>query len=243
MKEQEDIFENKILMSVGEKYSPTKLLTGFMARRGALYNNELMVVGRAVNGWISEEDACPAHAFLNPEKRRLFRVAAQAVLDENNICPMQWVVQDWVRSEGYRTNRSAFWRVIKSLILRLNIDGVNEDNWPSYLVWSNLYKISPYKGRNPSDKLCSIQRDACNELFQQELLEYKPKRLLLLTGENWAKDFLPDDCSCNNNSGLYVHASGVLNNAQNTKVVVACHPERKKETLWGQEVYSAFETI
>ena len=121
MKEQEYIFENQILTSVGEGYDNPNTLTGFMARRGRLYNSELMVVGRAVNGWISEVDACLAHEFLSAEKRVLFRMASQG-FDGDNVCPMQWVVQNWINAnpQEYSTNRSAFWRVIKSLVLRLN---------------------------------------------------------------------------------------------------------------------------
>lgn len=243
MKEQEFIFENQILTSVARGYDSPKKLTGFMARKGQLYNHEIMVVGRAVNGWISEADARLANEFVDAEKRTHFRIASQS-LDGDSICSMQWVLQNWINinSQEYSTNRSAFWRVIKSLVLQLNIDGLNESNWSSHLVWSNLYKISPYVGRNPSDKLCWIQLEGCISLFQQELAEYMPKRLLLLTGENWAKDFLPDICNDKKTVGNYVEACGYLSNNQKTKVVVACHPERKKEGIWIQEVYSAFET-
>lgn len=243
MKEQEFIFENQILTSVAHGYASPKKLTGFMARKGQFYNHEIMVVGRAVNGWISEADARLANELVDTEKRAHFRIASQC-LDCNSVCSMQWVMNNWTNTNPreYCSNRSAFWRVIKSLVLQFNIDGLNEGNWSSHLVWSNLYKVSPYVGRNPSDKLCWIQLKSCISLFQLELAEYMPKRLLLLTGENWAKDFLPNICNGKKVVGNYIEACGYLNNIQKTKVVVASHPERKNEGVWMQEVYSAFET-
>ncbi len=226
MNEQEYIFENQILEPIGSSYDSPNLLTGFMARQGSLYKNELMVVGRAVNGWVSKEDALLAYEFRDSEKRALFRIASQGI-DGDNICPMQWVIKNWINTanpQEYSANRSAFWRVIKSLVLRLNINGTAEDNWSSHLAWSNLYKVSPFEGRNPGNKLCKAQLDGCIKLFQQELNELQPKRLLLLTGENWAKDFLPDICNCKKDGGNYVHASGVLNNNQKTKVLLYFTP-------------------
>ena len=43
-----------ILSSVGRKSAqlPNKEITGFLSMTGHAYNQELMVIGRAVNGWL-----------------------------------------------------------------------------------------------------------------------------------------------------------------------------------------------
>ena len=53
---QETLFAERILAPIG-KAAPTlpdRKLSGFLAAKGSKYSNELMVVGRATNGW----DAC-----------------------------------------------------------------------------------------------------------------------------------------------------------------------------------------
>ena len=76
------------------------------------------------------------------------------------------------------------------MTLQLWIAEHSSNDWSSHLVWSNLYKLSPRDGGNPSGRLQNIQLDGCRALFNLEVETYRPGRLLLLTGWDWAEPFL-----------------------------------------------------
>ena len=145
-------------------------------------------------------------------------------------CPLEWVESSWGSSEVYNTKKSAFWRVIKRLSQNINkLD--SDESWVSKLVWSNLYKIAPSEGGNPSDSLCGYQLDSCNELFKAEIVEYKPKCIVCFTGESWFKGFLLDNFSLiRKPEAKWVEASGTITiNGFTTQVIIAKHPQGKPE--------------
>ncbi len=218
-------------------------LTGFMSMVGLSYSNELMVIGRAVNGWStgwnpkSWNDECIREQFAND----IFDSVTNG-----DTCPMRWVSEHWGKHDDlhYNTRKSPFWRVIRNVVSELRIADVETLGWPSHLVWSNLYKIAPYDGGNPSNKLCSFQFEGCKTLLQEEFRLFKPKRALFLTGLDWAEPFLaeftpPVDAV----SGYqYVEAAGqiIFGEAQTCQVVVAVHPQGKSEDVWVNEVTAVF---
>ncbi len=124
---------------------------------------------------------------------------------------MQWVSDQWGISEPktYNTKRSAFWRVIRQVTGRLGIADIETDEWPSHLIWSNLYKIAPLDGGNPGEQLCRFQYDQCLKCLMQEIMGWKPRRILFLTGIGWANSFL-EDLHQKKNPGGYVEAVGEL---------------------------------
>ncbi|NVN97656.1 hypothetical protein HXX01_05565, partial [Candidatus Nomurabacteria bacterium] len=139
----------------------------------------------------------------------------------------------------YNTNKSAFWRVIRQVVSRLNIADSENPEWPSHLVWSNLYKVAPATGGNPSSKLCSIQFNKCRSLLEKEIEIFAPKRLLCLTG-GWAIPFMENfSPGIKPVSGYkYVESCGTINFKSNgaTTVVIAAHPQGKTEIVWVNEV-------
>lgn len=244
--QERQLFHSCVLAEVGRQAVglPRSKVTGFMSMRGFLYDYELMVVGRAVNGWdkgVLPEDLardavteCYSHAVLNS-------------VNGDGSCPMKWVIDYWGNEGGdYNTKRSAFWRVIRAVLARLEMADLKEDSWSSHLVWSNLYKIAPAEGGNPSNKLCEIQLAGCRELFKLELITYTPRRLLLLTGTEWAEPFLADfDGKSQVATGSsYAKQYGTLSiipDRKPVKFVVAAHPQGKQEKPWVMEVCSAFD--
>ncbi len=163
---------------------------------------------------------------------------------------MLGMFNDWKSLKPpYNPNKSAFWRVIQELVGRLRIADVNSNaNWPSHLTWSNLYKVAPYLGGNPGARLCDIQLAGCQELFEVEVSNYRPKRLLLITGLDWAKDFLHVLCpNYRPITGAYVEAVGEIRwGAMSlTKIVVAGRPENSPgrsviQSDWVAKVTAAF---
>lgn len=243
------IFEAEILAPVGaaEAGGPN-CLTGFLPMRGDLYKpGGLMVVGRSVNGWRTHI----SWNSLGSDKSR--KEYTQKVVRENSDsegkCSMVWVKELWGNTEcsekygsKYNTKRSAFWRVIQKVTSYIPITE-DESNFSSWLVWSNLYKISPRKG-NPDANLCHLQLEGCKSSFKREIDVYRPGRLLLLTGLGWVKPFLEKLCidSKDGDDLEHVELKGRLHypEGNSASLVVAEHPQGKKEDIWIDQVVKAF---
>ncbi|MEQ8192360.1 MAG: hypothetical protein ABRQ39_30620 [Candidatus Eremiobacterota bacterium] len=234
---EKSIFINEILSVIGsninnlERSNANKELTGFMAMQGKKYNKELMVIGRSVNGW----RASITIDNLSKEKER--QEFAEKVF--NSDCAMSWVTDNWEKSEVYNTKLSAFWRVIREIVIQLNMENFDITQWASYLVWSNLYKVSPSEGGNPNDILCKLQLPGCIKILNVELETYMPKKVLFLTGMDWAKDFLDGiGAKWTNISSNYVESYGQhsVSVKHQFKFVVAKHPQGKNEEEWVNEV-------
>ena len=241
----------KLLLDIGKSAArlndPDQAVSGFLSMQGRLYNNELMVVGRATNRWEDGEGRKPSELSA-PDTAKLYAKSVFDVSQGSNSCPMQWVANQWgaTRISGYYNSKtSAFWRVSHKLLGELGIVESDDKNWSSHLVWSNLYKVAPSSGGNPGKKLCDIQFDECVRLLQQELSTYRPKRLLLLTGLDWAEPFLRDiekpSLSSPNFKYVEAYAQKYLSDGGTTKIVVAAHPQGKKESDWVKEVFDAFK--
>jgi hypothetical protein len=210
------------------KNAPARLqndkLALFVGRAGAAQRGELMVIGRALNGGdvqfkISElsNAAClkpliaSAYAHANPDRD-----------------PLGWVADCWGASTGYNTRRSAFWRVVRSVTLRV-VPATKDDNWHSSVIWTNLYKVSPAGTGNPTTTLMDLQREACFDILATEISDWQPARVLFLTGLSWAWPFLKhlqwQVSACRNSTPI----EAVGHTPYGAQFVVAPHPERKPE--------------
>ena len=151
------IFE-KLLIHIGKnnQYLPNDIpLTSFLAMEGNLYNQELMVIGRAVNGWVEKWSP---NELLDTNKIKDIVDKTLTSVSDHSDCPMSWVSGLWGNTEApYNTKRSAFWRVIRQVVGHLEIADIDKPDWPSILTWSNLYKVSPWERGNPSSKLRSTK--------------------------------------------------------------------------------------
>ena len=228
--EENEILSEKILGPVAE----ASRLSVFVASRGQRYSGALMVVGRAVNGW---KEISPTE-ISSPDRRRRYVSTLSGVQDDQ--CPMQWVRDSWGKRGGYNTARSAFWRVIKD-VMRSCAPAARRD-WPSHLVWSNLYKVSPSEGGNPSGQLQQVQLEGCKALLKLEIESFAPARLLFLTGWDWAAPFLTESDVDRTPLGTHVQATGHWPvGERQSRVVVANHPQGKPHKEWVSEVLAAFE--
>ncbi len=247
--QQRDYFAEHLLPVVGRNAEqlPKQKLTGFLSMAGHLYKNELMVVGRAVNGW--EEGVMPSDLASARSAKDYAEKIFQSVIGRNGQCPMAWVSDCWANpanpESDYNTRRSAFWRAIRGVVSKSGIANTDEGTWPSHLVWSNLYKVAPEDGGNPSNALCEIQLPGCISLLQQEIYIYLPRRLLLLTGLDWAKPFLENIAPNFRSDSAYNYVEAIAQIAHSpgctSKVVVAAHPQGRNEGDWVQDVIKAFE--
>lgn len=235
---EREIFASKVLNAVKQQAGRlgNTEITGFLAMEGQAYDRGLMVVGRAVNGWT--EGITPSQLGAPAASERYARLVQESV-SGNGMCPMRWVTKSWGVDEDYNTNRSAFWRCIRRVVGEIGIADVKDAGWPSHLVWSNLYKVSPACGGNPSNVLCEIQIPGCIELLTLEFRTYRPSRVLFLTGINWADPFLKKAAELQECERFkYVKCVG---NMYGARCVIAVHPQGKPEAAWAREVTAAFD--
>lgn len=247
---QRKIFEEMILAPIvqGQLRLKVEKLTAFLSRKGSLYNNQLMVVGRAVNGW--DEGLLPIEFADKKKANSYVDEIFAASFGDNNDCPLAWIGRSWgvsVPNDPYRASRSAFWRVIKSLSLALNITHGDDQNWFSYLVWSNLSKLASADGGNPGGLLLNLQLPGCIALLKQEIEDYRPQRIVFLTGDEWVAPYLAA-MGFTSVIGLkpnFARSAGRLTTRTGRIVdaVVAVHPQGKNQQIWTEEVMNAFGLI
>ena len=127
-------------------------------------------MGRAVNGWKNTLSQEPEHAANDQ--------FTESMLD----CDINkyWSTPS---PNGYRCNRSPFWRVISCVA-----NHFFPENWPEHIAWTNLYKVAPAKEGNPSGYVRATQLKTCDAILCKEIELLSPKYIVFLTG-NWAKDF------------------------------------------------------
>ena len=222
---------------------PSDKVTGFMAMVGQSYQRELMVIGRAVNGWST--GYTPESLTSEVTIQEFVQDVLSSVTKEAS-CPMRWVSTAWGSTKSYNTRRSAFWRAVRRVVGALNIADIEDPAWPSCLIWSNLYKIAPCAGGNPSAMLRSFQLKGCVSLLEEEFQTYRPRRLLFLSGIGWAEKFLkslapsmtvmPD--------ARYVQAVSKTPESSHaaSTIVVAVHPQGHAESIWVEQVVEAFRS-
>jgi hypothetical protein len=161
----------------------------FITAIGSVYfpKNELLVVGRAPYDWAGKGD--DPSRFIDAAVREEF-CKHTLEPEPESPCLMRWVVEYWgTREKGkYNPAKSAFWRVIKRVAERLAIGDTSD--WSCHLAWTNLYRLLNEGGHNPRPRLKRAQERACVEMLIAELQNYLPNRVLLLTGEGWARPFL-----------------------------------------------------
>ncbi|MEZ9763573.1 uracil-DNA glycosylase family protein [Vibrio splendidus] len=209
----------------------SKSLCCFSAQKGSEYNNNLMIVGRAVNGWGNHFDLDSLD--VNSMVKAVFEQPSQS------FCPMKWVEESWGIKDGYNTNRSAFWRVTKQISTRLNKSS-SDDGWASKIVWSNLYKVAPSETGNPSNRLCDEQFNSCNELLMAEIEEYRPNTIIFFTGLDWFNGFLNHKLTLSTDLAYnLIEAHGTLKiEDKEISIIIAKHPQGKSEGEMVNEIFS-----
>lgn len=210
------------------------VLTAFWPRIGSGYSSGLMVVGRAVNGWIDE---IAAPALADAAARADLRAAMRRTAEADGQCPMRWVTDAWGRPGGYSTARSAFWRHVRTVLAALEPGSAGDPQWSGHLAWSNLAKIAPADGGNPGGPLLQVQREMGPALLAREIAELNPSRVLVLTGRWWFEAFAE-------RLGLAVDwQDGLVEGTADDgsrRWVIAPHPQGKPSRL-PADVIAAFE--
>lgn len=218
---------------------PEKDMVLHTAAKGHSYS-ELMVIGRAVNGWDVE-----LNSLNSSNKSDLIEEVTATLRDENWMGNLKWVTDRWASNDGnYNTKRSAFWRLVNELAYDFSDDTTNNLYFDS-VVWSNLYKVVPNGGGNPSAKLRNIVFESCLNILREEIAYFKPKYIVFLTGYQkqwWAKPFL-DSLQVTNVLQKpigFVEFAGVYNNIT---IVVGQHPQGKNGDVHLKNILDALALV
>ncbi len=253
MNQEYEAIVDEMLLKVGQQRSSfiEEEVTLYMPAKGTKSKRNLMIVGQAANGWTAFTPPCKE--LLEPGARKRLIEEARADSPPGGVCPMDWV--SGKTNPPYDYTKSGFWRVARLLANRLIAVPGDMEEWPSHLIYSNLCKVAPGEGgRNPSNPLCEIQLEACRRLFELELLQYQPERIVFMTG-GWLKGWFFNDTykgrfsvNYSRGSSEVIKAKGViLNDNFSAKLVEIRHPARKPEGVSEVEiarrVERAFETI
>ena len=209
-----------------------KPLTAFAALKGSDENCQLMVIGRAVNGW--RKDQWFSDNLKDPDKRSEILEDTFVPTRWHDSQPMRWVDLGWGAKDRYNTKKSAFWRVVRASAKQLAIDDISK------ICWTNLYKVSPYAKGNPSTRLAAAQLDHCIRILKMEIEDWRPRRLLFLTGYSWAKPFLEGlgwHPNYKGNDGL-LEAVGSAQDG--TRIVVVPHPQGQPQHTLVSAIVGAY---
>ncbi|MCM1245839.1 MAG: hypothetical protein NC293_09390 [Roseburia sp.] len=198
-----------------------KDLSHFVGCKGEKYDSsavKLLLVGRAVNGW-SQFSIDSAEEF-----------AKDAVMQFEDE-PLVWIYDEEKgclgNGNGYFLNKSPFWRTSREIWKKIsnNVDHIDtaNDKWTDYIAWTNLYKVAPQDGGNPTTTMRNDQLEACREILVAEVKALNPTHILFVTGyEGWFDEF--EDI---------VHGDSI-------KIVTACRPEFRNETDYVKDICEKF---
>ncbi len=131
-------------------------------------NDGIIFYGRATNGW--SHGTWDDDIFFSNDDNSNER-------GWNRDDQMQWVENQWSSSEdGYNTNRSQFWNIIKGVSTHFY-----GQEWFNFVAWSNICKVAPYTQGNPSYELFEKTSNNNIEVLKSELGFWSPKYIVFLT--------------------------------------------------------------
>jgi len=176
-------------------------------------SQKILFIGKSVNSWITNG--------LNIEKLFESNNEERIVNRDDEI---YWVERN--DNPDYNSNNSAFWRLIKSVTKRY----FKVDDWYKNIAWTNLYKVSSWKGGNPSAYLRKIQTKMCINILNKEIEYFNPKYIIFLTSY-WETFYLKSIGYNNkNNESIKWDKYKTYYQKYNGRIfILSQHPQGKKE--------------
>jgi len=204
----------------------------FWPKIGSQYGGDLLVIGRAVNRWIDRWVLDELSDVAAPAA-----VARETAEGTVNGDQLGWVLDRWKRGDGgYDTSTSQFWETLRRVVLARCSE--QSAVWPSHIAWTNLAKVAPWAGGNPSSRLLTIQREAGIPLLRREVDELAARCVVAFTGRGWFEPYA---------AGLGLDVAwrdglvqGVANE-RDRRWVVAVHPMTRSPRAVAEAVIAALE--
>lgn len=205
-------------------------------------NFKIMIVGRAVNGWEVQFEDCSSlektvHSILYQENR-LDDFAKDYIIDEND--------------KKYYYAKSPFLRMMRTLVEKMN--GTSVD-WQQRIVWSNLYKIAPRHGGNPSWLLLRDNLSTYIEVLKEEIIKNRPELVVFVTDNNFFDPY-PNNSKYSSFYSLfeaeglkrtelpeYICASGQFVENSAIKMIVCQRPEKRPIAKIVDNIYTVYTDV
>lgn len=159
---------------------------------------EIMIVGRAINGWCSIKQVCDE----NEDNTESLNKQILEMVNRCGKCNLDWVVAKIYyrkcqenhcpyaakqNNEDKREKNSAFWRFAKLIVKKYFEETnkkYNEDEWQKEIIWTNLYKASYAAGGNPKG-FYDEQVKICDQILKYEIKFYQPQIIFFVTEKNY----------------------------------------------------------
>jgi hypothetical protein len=207
----------------------------------------IMVVGQAKNGWEPPENSDLDDDFMEEMFKRANDPTQQFYLADCRGVKRDVDSKKIKKRDRWYATTSNYEKLVYCVVtgsdnfddFQVGEKGMNDgemkplllDSWPQLMVESELFKISPRKGGNPTGALATSQLDLCIKILKEEINLFEPSRILLGTGKNnlvklraaFGLNYIKNDKSC------YILASGEYKNdkGSTSKIVICSRPERK----------------
>ena len=134
------------------------------------FSGKLLVVGQALNGWGHEAAPCD---FADPAVRAAQLAGTRRSSEKDGAF-------GWMRRQVWSR---PFWKLARVALDDLGLQ-LNQ------IAWSNLAKLAPAAGKNPSNDLLWQQHDRGGVLLRQEVDELDPEIVLIVSGRGYAEPFI-----------------------------------------------------
>lgn len=220
-------FTGRLLELIGLAREKPAPLTAFAGVRGQERHGAFTVVGQAPKGWVEP---------FTPEDVRTDAGRARVI---GNLREKQRKPHDL---------STPFWGNARAAAVALGEVDDEASLWTDRINWTNLYRISPANG-NPSPELRAMQQAICTQLLWRELMLWRPRRVLFMTGLPWAAPFIlaSEGAVLEKRSGRFVRAVGSLSvrGSHDVSMVIVEHPARKagKADERAAEIADAFASF
>ena len=183
----------------------------------------LMVVGRSVNSWTELEST--KSDYLKACSKE-FKTSGFTWLNNEGIG-----TEPYKNAKGelcyYNTNKSAFWRTIKTISQNLIGNENTEERWFENIVWYNICPIAPLSGGNADGRLKLAQTAPAKALLKDYIEYYSPTHILFICDWDWwfetIKDIFPKANKIGESKTDNVVGKGFYGNIP---VVVSVRPDR-----------------
>lgn len=164
-----------------KKVDPKKKYTLLYPVVGKKFNvTGLLVCGRATDGW--------HNGWTIPQLGK----KKESIIDNSKTASKK----NWTAEEiDSLCNDYRFFQLTRDLLI--NHYKASLKTYAQYFTWTNLMKIAPEDGGNPTNHEFDMQVGICKRIFKFEIDYLKPKNVVIMSGaitknNNWAYDFLKE---------------------------------------------------
>ncbi len=240
---------NDLYKELLKKASENKELVAFRYLRGEKYEDgdiKLLVIGRAINGWSAMFIVDDAETILDlwdkQENGECAYICGHRYSDKNKteLKTEQAKGLEWVKSyikngkRLCRTENTPFWSVVRAATQAIHNNKLEDGEWTKHIAWTNLAKLAPVNGGNPSKKLRDEQLGSAKSILEKELTILNPTHILVIAKSNENNEPKSDGWI-----GPFYEIIENYKKKENVKIAYMHRPEFRKRAPYLEEIYKA----